>query len=514
MQIIKSLGNNPKERIFQIAIIVILAFGIILRAAKYLPAWSVRGDELAVTLNLLSRSAIELVTRPLDNDQAAPFGFLLIVKALITIFGHSEYVLRLPAFVAGIVSLILMQNLLAKTCGKYGNLFALLAFAFGNYLIYYSAELKQYSTDVLVCLILLLVFHQHLTRETTAKDFTVLTALGIFALCFSYPALFVLIGIGITLLMVYWRNKQKLLWTVLAGVIWAGTFLILYFLLLRHQTNSPYLVTFWDNLLSFMPMPPWRDIAWFPKALTGLFFIVAGLSSHLVLLIPLYLLGLWAFWKEQNWHWVLVLIIPIGLNVLVSGFQKYPFHGRLILYLLPLVIIALGKGVDYIIHSIHLPPRRVWTNITFIVLIILVLNPIVPTTNSYLVTRSYLQEDLKSVFAFMEENHQDGDLVYLYHFVGSEFIYYAPSYHLDELSYVMGQNNTTNAKKYQTEISSLPRGQRIWFVFSYVVKTKVRKGERQNEREYILNYLEENGVRLEEFYSINNLSSAHLFILK
>src|SRR5512135_2026571 len=108
MRIYQALPHNQKERFFQIAILIIIVFGIILRASKYLPAWSMRGDELAVTLNLINRSPIELATKPLDYEQAAPFGFLLLTKALMIIFGKSEYVLRLVSFIAGCVSLVLM----------------------------------------------------------------------------------------------------------------------------------------------------------------------------------------------------------------------------------------------------------------------------------------------------------------------------------------------------------------------------------------------------------------------
>jgi hypothetical protein len=434
-----------------------------------------------------------------------------VVKALMTMFGQSEYVLRLTAFVASCASLILMQNLMSKLGGRYGNIFALAAFAFSGYLIYYSAELKPYSTDVLLTLILLFVFYQHLSKETSAKDFVQLAVLGTLALCFSYPALFVIAAIGMTLLLHYRKDRQRLLWITLTGIIWVETFLALYFLLLRPQTQDSYLITFWDNLLSFMPMPPWRDLSWFPKASAGLFFVVAGLSSSLILVIPIYLLGLWKFWKEKKWEWALMLTIPISLNILASGFQKYPFHGRLILYLFPLVFIVLGKGIDLLIGSIRHP---VFANLAYAALVILILNPVIATAQSYLFTRSYLDEDLKPVFSFMQENKQDDDLVYLYHLVGPEYIYYAPAYNLEHLSYVRGQNYSRNAKKYREELSSLPRGQRIWFIFSFVIEGKVRKGERQDEREYMLNYLKENGTLLDEFYATNNTSSAHLFILE
>jgi len=512
MQTIKTFStSSTKDRLFQIAILGIILFGIILRASKYLPAFSMRGDELAVTLNLANRSAIDLMTKPLDYEQAAPFGFVLLTKTLITIFGQSEYVLRLTAFAAGCISLILLHNLLTKTGGRYGNLFALAAFAFGGYLIYYSAELKQYSSDVLLCLILLLVFYRHVSKEANAKDFVLLAALGILALCFSYPALFVLAGIGIPLFLHYWKDKQKLIWITITGAIWAGTFLALYFLLLRQQTQSSYLITFWDNLLSFMPMPPWQELSWFPKALSGLFFVVAGLSSSLILVIPIYALGLWGFLKEKKWQWALALTIPIGLNIIVSGFQKYPFHGRLILYLLPLIFIVLGKGIDWLINLIR---NRAIANIAFAALIILLLKPVIPTTNSYLFTHDYLQDDLKPALSFVEGNKQDDDLIYLYHYIEQQYAYYAPAYDLENVPVVIGLNNSTDAKKYQEELSSLPRGQRIWFVFSFVHEARVRKGVKRDEREYILKYLNENGLLLDEFYSRNNTSSAHLFILE
>lgn len=502
---------SHKTTFFQIAIVAINAFGFLLRASKYVPAFSLRGDELAVTLNLLTRSALDLILRPLDYEQAAPFGFVLLVKALITLLGTSEYVLRLPAFAAGCASLILMNNVLTKTMGSYGNLFALAAFAFSNYLIYYSAELKQYSTDVLLCLVLLLVFHGHVSREASARDFAVLAGLGALTLCFSYPAVFVLAGMGITLFLNYWRDRQKLLWITLTGLLWAGIFLVLYYFLLRDQTRDPYLIMFWDNLLSFMPMPPWREISWFPKALGGLFFIVAGLASSLFVVIPIYVLGLWGFWKDGAWQWALVLTIPIGLNILVSGFQKYPFHGRLILYLVPLVFIVLGKGMDWLVNLVR---NRAFANVVFVALMVVLLRSVIPTTNSFLITRNYLQDDLKPVLSFMQDNKQEGDFVYVYHLIQQPYAYYAPLYDLEELPVRMGQNNSRNARKYQEELSSLPRGERIWFVFSFVIEARIRKGEKQDERVYILDYLKENGTQLDEFYSANHASSAHLFILK
>ncbi len=511
----RNISNTPlrnrKDWLFPAAIIAIIGMGIILRASKYLPGWSMRGDELSLTLNLINRSALELITKPLDSEQVAPIGFLLLEKLLLTPFGGSDYLFRLPALLAGCISIALMYDLLVKTGGKYGAVFGLSAFAFGNYLIYYSSELKQYETDVLISLILALLFHNHLIRETSKKDFLALGAFGALAICFSHPALFVVIAIGLILLAHYRKDRQKLMWISIIGIIWAGIFLTIYLVLLRYQTRSEYLITFWGNLLSYMPMPPWRDLDWFPKALDGLFFVVAGLSSGLILVIPLYILGLWGFLRENNWQWAAVLTIPVGLNMIASGFQKFPFHGRLILYLLPLVFVMLGKGIDALIEKI---PNRAVANLVFLGLVLLLLKSAVPTGNTYLVTQSYVTDDMKPVLSFMQENMQQNDMAYLYHYAGGTYTYYAPSYNLENLKVVHGQNYSKNAKRYQNELSSLPRGRRIWFVFSFVGQAKVSKSEKQDEREYILNYLEQNGILINEFYSTNHASSAHLIILE
>ena len=504
-------STSTHNRLFQAGVYLLIGMGIVLRAAKYLPGWSMRGDELAVTLNLINRSVIGLISKPLDFDQAAPMGFLALEKILLTLFGRSEYVLRFIPFLAGIASLFLMQRLLAKTVGKYGNLFALAAFALGNYLIYYSAELKQYSTDVLISIILIILFYDHINKEPTQRDFLILGIAGVFALFLSHPALFILIAIGMTLIVQHWKDKERLFWVILIGVVWTATFLAIYLILLRYQTTSTYLIQFWGNLLSYMPIPPWKDFSWFFKALDGLYFVVARLSAGLIVIIPISLLGVWSFFKQKQWHLAAVIVITVGLNMLASGFQKFPFHGRLILYLVPMVLILLGRGIDALLEMI---PNQLLANTLFIGILILLLRPAISTTESFLFNHNYLGDDMKPVLSFMEKRAQKDDTVYLYHYTTLSFLYYAPTYHLEDLPVVKGEDNFKNALKYQKEISSLPHGHRIWFVFTFVGETRISQDAKQDEREYILNYLHENGTLLEEYYSTNDVSSAHLFILK
>jgi hypothetical protein len=118
-----------------------------------------------------------------------------------------------------------------------------------------------------------------------------------------------------------------------------------------------------------------------------------------------------------------------------------------------------------------------------------------PTTTSYLFSYSYLNDDMKPVLSFMEKHARKDDTVYLYHYATRSFLYYAPTYHLEYLTIIEGEDNFKNAKGYQKEISLLPSGQRIWFVFTFVGETKINKDIKQDERKYILNYLIKRNAR-------------------
>lgn len=512
MQQTSSSFRDQTNVFFYILVISIIMVGVILRASKYLPAWSMRGDELAVTENLIKKSWGELMTKPLDSNQAAPVGFLLLEKLLVSAFGPLDYILRLPAMLAGCIALILLYSLLHRMGESHGTVFALLALAFGSFPIYYSSELKQYSTDVLIALLLLVLVYGHLHKETKARDFLKLGVLGALAICFSHPAIFMLAVIGPILLVHHWYDSQKRWWTLLAGATWVFVFLILYWILLRHQTASEYLVTFWGNLQSYMPLRPWRNPAWFPNAWGHLLVNIAGFPRAAVLLLSvIYVVGVGSLLKARKWQWAAILVLPIAVNMIVSGFQKFPFHGRLILYLVPLVLVVLAIGIGALVRMI---PNRMAANLVFAGIAAFSVSSAVSTANSYLITREYVVDDMKPVLAYMRDHAEKGDLAYLYHYAASGYAYYAPSYELGSIKTVRGKNHSQRAKRYDEELAALPRGQRIWFVFSFVYKTKVGKDNKMDERDYILSYLRENGTLVEESYSTNQASSTHLFILK
>lgn len=81
----------------------IIGFGILVRLAQYLYNRSLWNDEAALALNIVNRSYFELL-QPLNYDQGAPIGFLLVEKLAVQLFGDNEYALRLFPLLSAIIS--------------------------------------------------------------------------------------------------------------------------------------------------------------------------------------------------------------------------------------------------------------------------------------------------------------------------------------------------------------------------------------------------------------------------
>ncbi len=130
-----------------------ISLGVLVRIVQYLSNRSLWGDEINLALNIIERSYGEL-SQVLDNNQAAPLGFLWLEKLATQIWGNSEYALRLLPFIASIVSLGVFYRLVRQYSSTIAAPIAIALFACGRYTLYFATELKPYSSDVAIALIL------------------------------------------------------------------------------------------------------------------------------------------------------------------------------------------------------------------------------------------------------------------------------------------------------------------------------------------------------------------------
>ena len=143
--------------------------------------------------NIVERTFSGL-NRPLDYNQGAPIFFLFIEKFSTIVLGNKDFVLRLFPLISGLVAIYLLVRIAKQHFGMAG-LFAVLAFAISSSSLYYSSNVKQYSSDVMIALLLVFLSGYCLGEEARAKDFLLLGITGVIAIWLSHPSIFVLAGI-------------------------------------------------------------------------------------------------------------------------------------------------------------------------------------------------------------------------------------------------------------------------------------------------------------------------------
>src|SRR5215203_3213710 len=119
------LKRIPPNRLIQIAFVVILALGLVLRCYYYLMGRSLWDDETHLALNFMDHGFARLF-RPLDYIQIAPILFILVEKAITSVFGYGELALRFFPFFCSIASLPLIYFITRDLTGN--RLTALIAF--------------------------------------------------------------------------------------------------------------------------------------------------------------------------------------------------------------------------------------------------------------------------------------------------------------------------------------------------------------------------------------------------
>jgi len=484
----------------------VIVFGITLRAAQYMFKASLHVDEGSLALNIINRSFAGLL-QPLDSEQAAPVGFLFLEKLALLAFGDGEYSLRLFPFLFSIASLVLFYEAARKCLQEWAATIALAFFSVSSYVIYYAAQIKQYSSDVAITLVIIVVAFNIETRELTARRAALFAGLGALAVWLSHPSVLVLAGVGLALALATLRQKDWRRFWILAGAyaVWLVSFAAFYLISLRNLSGNQTLETSWAAKGAFIPLPPrsLADLEWIPRALIKMFENPFGLRFPILVLVVFLIGGFWLFVKNKRQ--LLILIGPIAFTMLASGLHKYPFGRRLLLFLIPPVLLVVGAGAEYIIQK----KRPYSMLIGGAIVALLLFQPVGGATRNMLHPRA---QDIRPVLEYVRDRRQPGDVVYVYHHQREPFLYYAKKYGFDESESVLGidardkKNRGANWEAYARDLDRLRGYRRVWLLFSHV-----RKIKGVSEEEFMTRYLDSFGVRVERFGRLG--ASAYLYDL-
>ena len=477
----------------------IIGFGILVRLVQYLFNRSLWNDEAALALNIVNRAYLELL-QPLDYNQGAPIGFLMVEKLAVQVFGNNEYALRLFPFVAAIASLFVFHEL-AKKClqSHQAAMVALTLFSTVHIWLQFATETKQYSSDVAIAVILYFILIGIDRQQLKQRQILKFGIVGAVAVWFSHPAVFVLAGIGASYFLISLFQQKFLFSLKLLAIysIWICSFALSYFISLRNLASNQSLLKSWVGRGTFPTSV--GDFDWLFNTFVEFFHIPLGLPDiFLGIAILAFLSGCASLWLQKR-AILLTLLAPIIVTFFAAYLQKYPFGGRLVIFLIPFFILLIGEGTVAIRQiSRHIILRKIST----LILILLLVPPI--GTAAYLIFDPYTKQEIKPVLSYMRSHQQPGDTIYIYERAEYQFKYYANKYGYQAGDYILGIDDLDrqdgqgiSAAEWQRYISDFDklRGKaRVWILLSHL-----RRWE--NEKERVLAYLDGIGKRVDTFES-------------
>lgn len=327
--------------------ISIILIGIFLRLKYYCENQSFWLDEAYLAISITSRSFKEILTfQPVFYDQPiAPMFFSIIIKTCTSIFGNNEMVLRVFPLFSGIISLFLFYKFLKCYGSSKYNMIALGLFALCDSLVYYSAELKPYSTDVMVALVLYLFMYYFLKNRTNIKIIRSFGVVGALCMWLSHTSIFILGSFFIVQCMTCINSKQwdLLLKHLIMYLVWMLGFVLLYRNSLSQMVSSKYILDTWGS--AFMPFNSGflPSCKWILMSLLNVFKYPLNIT-YAPISLGIFLLGLIHSFKN-NKERTLLLITPLAIVLFAAMLHKYPFEGRMILFLIPSLILFVSEGV-------------------------------------------------------------------------------------------------------------------------------------------------------------------------
>ncbi len=325
--------------------------GVALRVWEYSDLRQLYMDEDALLTNLVGVPVFDFA-HVLKQDQLAPPGFLVVERLLVRLpmwVGASG---RLLPLACGLLSMFLIAPLARRYVDRLAVPIAVWMLALSDHLVYYSAEIKPYMVDLVAAMVTLLLAVPRDSAEPTRKRFIALAIWGMVAPWFSFPVVFVMTGVGLHLIARAWRNEGRrgVLKATAVGAGWVAGFLGCFLLSRAIVSKRDFLWVWWD--FAFLPIPPrsWLDARFTVETVANVFinpgsvltpfgFIVTAILASLLAAVGAVSLG-------RRWRGGLFLVLaPLAVHLTVSALRQYPFHGRLILSLVPTYHLLLVEGM-------------------------------------------------------------------------------------------------------------------------------------------------------------------------
>ncbi|MGD1864227.1 MAG: hypothetical protein ACFB0D_06700 [Phormidesmis sp.] len=347
-------GDNQKSlRNIQICSRLALAFGILFRIVQYFSNRSLWLDETLLVRNLQSRNYGQLL-EALDHNQAAPPLFLWIEKFALENLGDNEYSLRLYPLIGGLLSLFIFYRFTKSYADGWVRPIAIFLFSALEYIAYYSSEVKPYSWDITLCLLLFMCIRAIAALQPSLKKLFTAAVLGVVSIWLSFPSVLIMAGLEATNLikLKLWRISRQDWLTLLNRrlplyAVWLLSFVGLYVVNIQKTLTGTSLEKAWANRYPTNGF----DLLWLLDAFGQFFYHPLGfLSPADGIALIVFVVGWIYLYRIQKWR-LAYLSSPFAITFLASYLQQYPFRNRLVLFITPYALVILAEGIALLIRQ-------------------------------------------------------------------------------------------------------------------------------------------------------------------
>ena len=410
--------NISKQRL---VLIIIAILGIAVRFNVYFQNRSLRIDEANLARNIVEKDYADFF-KPLDYQQYAPPLFSATTKLLTRVFGTHEYSLKLLPFLGGVLSLVLLAQILNRVITiPPSRWYVLLLFAFSILAIRYGTEFKQYSTDATLSLFFILW-----TLKCKDRGFTPALSLswalsGALAIWFSMPVIFILASIGLAFFYQAWnKNKANLKFVFCTSFFWFFSFGVYFFVLLYNDADTTALQDYHSPyFFDFFPTTK-ASLTQSLTLLESLFRLATDKTTiSIIWAILTFTTGSVYLIKTKKLQ-AIILLAPILFCLLASHLNFYTLIERAILFMIPLIMVVIGIGLAVI-----------WTKSNRALKVILLIPILISIVNKggYQYFWEKLEmEDSKSVMRYLAEKNTAEEFIYVHHGGVPAFVFYNQMY--------------------------------------------------------------------------------------
>ena len=299
-------------------------------------------DEAMLAFSFSKRSLFQLTNGVFEWDQSAPVLYLYAVKILTLLFGNTEFVLRSFSIISYVLVLFLSGFAAKKLFGIRYPLLVPAFLANMNFILKYSNEFKQYLSECIWVLLVLVVYYYYKERGLAWWKMTVFFMVFIWG---ANPACFFIGGVLLYEFIQGIWIKDKTIWrnSIVTGIGVGISFVVYYFYWLRGIALSGTMQSYWDN--ASFPLIP-RSIADLKMAKAMVYEIFITFREARIFMVAFVLAAfLIGIFREGN-RYAAVMLLGFLVSLFASSIHMFPIADRLWCFSFPLFTILAFYAID------------------------------------------------------------------------------------------------------------------------------------------------------------------------